>query len=529
MKRHLKKALCIVGVACVYVLLLLTKDIQEDAMITFRVAFNLADHGVFSFNLDEHYNSVTSFLYPLGIALVRLIFGAFTIPVLQVMNALVVLGACWGLAKILRDLFDINEEEYQWLTWVLLSLLPHTLVVAVRSMEMPYVLLLFVLALREVQTQAGKGDNRFGESKDVSRGSLGLLWVGLLPFIRPDAVAFSLIVVGVAFLIRRALAIRYLVATVVGVTLYLTANYLRWGDVLPNTIAAKTISYSGLTFSGLFSSWTAVMNEVAFPVDVKYFYFIKPACGMIAAVLMIISLTVLWKKRREQFLFLAGIVAVIFGIPTAYVFGGVIFPWYLWSSQFLCAGVFLGCVMYMITNVEHRVIRKACWIGLFGAGLSMMSLQLTRSYNWGVMEGVYRANVGKYIAKESKIGDTLFLEPAGYIPYYAKLKTIDEIGLASPIVLKYKKESPSNWWMSCIKQEYPTFLVVREHFREYRTHNGYMLTAEEICWFNKNYEMIKSFSYTPREYTDNLFLRKLLKLSKTHDYYVFRLRDVRPR
>ncbi|MGB7836360.1 MAG: hypothetical protein WBL84_29590 [Xanthobacteraceae bacterium] len=32
----------------------LTHHIQEDAYIAFRTAFNLADHGVYSFNVDEH-------------------------------------------------------------------------------------------------------------------------------------------------------------------------------------------------------------------------------------------------------------------------------------------------------------------------------------------------------------------------------------------------------------------------------------------------------------------------------------------
>lgn len=491
-------------------------------MITFRVAFNLADHGVFSFNLDEHYNSVTSFLYPLEIALIRLIFGDLTIPVVQVMNALTVLWTCWVLAKILRDVFDVSEA-FQWGMWFLLALLPHTLVLAVRCMEMPYVALLFVLALRGLQTQSLQLKSGVEERGKYSYLSLGVCLAGLLPFVRPDAIAFSFILAGVAFLIRPIFMVRYLAATLLGGITYLIANNLLWGSVLPNTVVAKTISYSGLTFSGLFSSWTVAMNEVAFPVDVKYFYFIKPACGMMAAVLMVVALSLLWSKRREQVPVLAGIAAVIFGIPTAYVLGGVIFPWYLWSSQFLFTGVLLACVIYMITHMASQVIKKACWIGLFGVVLIMMSLQMARSYNWGVMEGVYRANIGKYIAKESKITDTLFLEPAGYIPYYAKLKTIDEIGLASPIVLKYKKEYPGNWWMNCVKQERPTFLVEREHFRDYRTHGGYKLTAAEIGWFNENYKMIKSFSYTPQEYADNQFFRKLLKLSKTHDYFVFKL------
>lgn len=523
MRKSLKKIVCIVGVACVHLLLLLAKDIQEDACITFRVAFNLADHGVFSFNLDEHYNSVTSFLYPLGIACVRLVLGGFAIPVVQVINALAVLWTCWIVAKILRDLFDI-EEKYQCLTWFLLSLLPHTLVLSVRSMEMPYVVLLFVLVLRGLQRQTRQREDGPKEVQNPNE-SLGFCLVGLLPFVRPDAVAFSFIAVGVAFLIRPILSVRYLVATLVGIAVYGIANYWLWGSVLPNTIAAKTISYNGLSFSGLFSSWCLVMNEVAFPVDVKQLYLIKPFCGVIAAAIMGSLLRMLWIKRKEHFPILLGIVVAIFAIPSVYVLGGVIFPWYLWPAQFLCTGILTGSAVYIINRLKHLVAMKVSWALLVGSVIMMMSLQLARSYNWGVMEGRYRANIGTYIAGVSSANDTLFLEPAGYIPFYAGLKTIDEIGLASPIVLKYKRESPENWWLNCVKKERPTFLVQREHFVDHRTHHGYQLKIDEIVWFDQHYALMKRFCYTPQEYTDHAFLVRLLKLSKTHDYYVYKLRE----
>lgn len=63
--------------------------------------------------------------------------------------------------------------------------------------------------------------------------------------------------------------------------------------------------------------------------------------------------------------------------------------------------------------------------------------------NIGFQENVYRSNVGQYIydISEDKKNDTLFLEPAGYIPYYAKIKTIDTVGLTSPTIRKYRKKT----------------------------------------------------------------------------------------
>jgi len=523
-KRNWKNFLIIAIVACVYVLLLMTKDIQEDAYITFRVAFNLADHRVFSFNLDEQYSSVTSFLYPLGIAFFRLIFGGFAIPAVQVVNAVTMLGACWVFAKVLRGCFSISGG-YQIQIWFLLALLPQTLVLSVRSMEMPYVVFLFAVGLRWLQVQTQKHQEKTNEVQGHGDKTLGLLVVGFLPFVRPDAVAFSLVLVGVAFFIRRMVAVWCMTAIIIGSAVYLMLNYILQGRVLPNTIAAKLISYNAFSFSDLFNSWTAVMNEVAFPVDVKYLYSLKPLCGMVAVVIVGVLFRSLWKKKQEQIPILSGMVIAIFAIPSVYVVGGVIFPWYLWPSQFLCAGVILGGIVYFISQQKYLVVRRICWIMVIGSGLLMMSFQLMRSYNWGVMEGVYRTNIGKYLSRISKSGDVLFLEPAGYIPYYSGLKTVDEIGLTSPIVLKYKKQSPQKWWINCVVKERPMFLVQRENFVNYCTDQGYKLTANEIVWFNRNYNIIKQFRYTPEEYTHNLFLLRLLRLSSTHDYYVFKLRE----
>jgi hypothetical protein len=482
-------------VAVVYSLLLLTKDIQEDAFITFRVAFNLASHGVFSFNLDERYCSTTSFLYPVLVALARLTCGSLALPVVQAINACSVLAICWLLSKMVSDFFNIAKSQ-QVVIWSLMALMPHTLVLAVRSMEMQYVVLLFVAGLRALQT----GSCRWNAGWPIV----------VLPFVRPDAVAFSLILAGVAFMMRRSLGLLYMLLAAIGYLSYTALHYGVFGRLLPDTIMAKITSYQVLSIDTILSNWASVMNEVAFPVDVKYLYAIKPFCGITAFVAIGLLLWQTWNKKREQTPILLGTAAAIFGVSSAYSFGSVVFPWYLWPSQILCASILLGGLISMIGSMERATFRKMCWGFVALMVLSMMSLQLMRSYNWGVMESVYRASIGKYIAEASKEGDTLFLEPAGYIPFYARLKTLDEIGLTSPIVGRYMREYPENWWSICVREQTPTFIVQREQFDKYITHHGYVLTADEIVWFNKNYVRLNTFHYVPEEYTHYPFLLKLL-------------------
>jgi len=126
------------------------------------------------------------------------------------------------------------------------------------------------------------------------------------------------------------------------------------------------------------------------------------------------------------------------------------------------------------------------------------------------------------VAKE---GDTLYLEPAGYIPFFANIRTIDEVGLASPIILRYKHDYPERWWIEAVKQEKPTFLVQRDHIIYHKTYEGYQMTSEEAVWFDAEYEIIRIFKYNPEKVIAYPFFQKILRFGSSPDYYVLKLRN----
>ena len=70
----------------IHFLLLFLGDVQEDAYIIFRTAFNLADHGELSYNLGEGYSGATSYLYPFLIALIRLVSGEYAIKIVLIFS-----------------------------------------------------------------------------------------------------------------------------------------------------------------------------------------------------------------------------------------------------------------------------------------------------------------------------------------------------------------------------------------------------------------------------------------------------------
>ena len=136
---------------------------------------------------------------------------------------------------------------------------------------------------------------------------------------------------------------------------------------------------------------------------------------------------------------------VVFTIPAAYAFGGVIFPWYMWPCTFLAYAVLSSLVIEWIYITRRFAVVGLIFISL--AVLGMALAQWTYSYNWGMKEYTYRGGIGRYLASISKPDDTLFLEPAGYIPFYSGLFTYDEVGLVFPQVVHYREVYQDSWWM----------------------------------------------------------------------------------
>jgi hypothetical protein len=126
--------------------------------------------------------------------------------------------------------------------------------------------------------------------------------------------------------------------------------------------------------------------------------------------------------------------------------------------------------------------------------------------------------------------DSLFLEPAGYVPYYSGLYTDDEIGLVSPKVTTYMRTEGTGWWMQFVKRERPTFLVERPHLRTFTTYGRYPLTAEERQWFVEHYERVRTFRYDPAAYHENRRVVQFLRWSAGHpdEFDLYRRVDSAP-
>ncbi len=497
----------------VYALFLLTSDIQEDAFITFRTAFNLADHGELSFNLGEGYSGATSYLYPFLVALIRVVSGEQAITIILIVNSIALLLTSYMITEILGRAFDFSDAM-RFLFWAALSVAPKTLLMAVRGMEAPYVVLIFVLGLYSIQ--------------NAPRRLFSLLPLVVLPFIRPDAIAFSLILAGFSFSVTPRFGMRYIMAAMIGVAMLMVANYLTFGRFVAASVEAK--SFGRLASRSLHSIVidefsTYFTSELFSPVSTKYFIAIYPVFTVFAITLSAILLWKLWCVRRSHFSIVATLLAGVWLVPFAYGVGGIIFPWYLWPSCMLYQGVFIAGVFYIAASCLRPLTARLVVGGLLVGLLCATGIQLILSYSTGVQESGYRASVGKYIASRAKVGDTLYLEPAGYIPFFAKIRTIDEVGLSSSVILRYRHNYPKRWWIEAVKQEKPTFLVQRAGIVDHKTYQGYQMTPDEAVWFDSRYELIRVFEYKPEEFTTYPFLKRLLRYGSAENYYVLKLRD----
>ena len=196
-----------------------------------------------------------------------------------------------------------------------------------------------------------------------------------------------------------------------------------------------------------------------------------------------------------------------------------IFPWYLWISSFSVQFIFIIFLDSLTSKYSQNIYRILLLIFFF----LIFSGKLILSLHIGADENLYRVSIGKYINKLSHPEDILMLEPAGYIPYYANIKTIDEIGLVSREFTNFlSKKSPKESIVSFWIKYKPDFLVQRENILEFKDSFNTSFTKEESLWFKDNYCLNKHFTYAPKILAPkNKFKQFVLSLGSHSDYYLF--------
>jgi len=498
--------------------------ILEDSFIVFRSAFNFADYNSFSFNVGENHTGVTSKVFGIICYFFRIIFGNYASLAIVAFNSLLALLASiifyFGFSELIENKGEINEKNF-FLLFVLLFN-PTILIIGITGLE--YALVIFSISL--IFLYILKNENNY----------YLLFGVALLPATRFELIAVNLIFIFTFFIYKERKWLFLLAFSTLGLLFNFALNIYFDNSVFPSSAISKWMTLSKTNHYELknlidyFSLWFLFSKSFFLGVTSKYipkFVYFTSAIFILFFVFKNFLLLNIFKYKKEQkklritYLILA---LNIFFVPLSYIIAGHAYSWYFYPFSFLTY-VFLTIIFINSSFYKSRYLTV---LGSVLIGLVIFQFLVLK--NIGFQENVYRSHVGQFIYDNSKNKDedTLFLEPAGYIPYFAKIKTYDTVGLTSPLIRKYrKKDKIKNWWFNFVYNEKPNYIVERRDvaIKGNVRDGNYNLTTSELDWFRKNYKKIKSFKYI--EYVNKYggAFKSYYRLGSHSDYYVFKLKE----
>ena len=440
-------------------------------------------------------------------ALVRLAVGSSVfIPVTLVMNTLFLLAGLYFIARVMA-----HKQSNVMILWVLISILPISLLISYSGMETS--LLIFLVGLVVYLLHTGR--------------TAWLAWValGLLSWVRPDAVAYALLIVFWQLVRHKRIPWRGLASIVLGFGSLVGFNLLYFGTPFQQSINAKMLMRHSFSIDRLLENiklvFTGQYGGIFAPIHTKY----VQALGVVFLLVILAAVAYFVfqnKGGRDSLITSLSLASITLAIPLAYAFGGVLYQWYFWPSTLLGYAFLLALLVEkMAAGGRLANITRGLTIVALVAG---MAAQWAFSYAWGMKEYAYRGGIGVWLNQNSKPDERILLEPAGYIPYYSRLYTYDEVGLVSPQVVTYRQAYRSRWWMEFVSDFKPNWIIQRGHIEEFETYQGIALSDDEQDWFTENYREVASFEFNPEDYTSNPLLARLLSLGEVDDYYVFHLK-----
>jgi hypothetical protein len=481
---------------------LLTHHVQDDAYISFRAIRNLVEHGSLAFNAGDRYSPVTSLLWSFVGAIPASLTSADTTALgFQLLGVLSIWLAVLAVRSLLRS------------SWAVLFLAISSPALFASYLGMETGLCILFLVLIAVCLQ------------ELPRRARPLYVLAVMgPVVRPEYITVTALVVALVLAapdLPRRDRLFFLTAPLLASLLYVTLNLLLSGMPVSATAVAKTLAYEPQRSLRLFLPrfGTMLSGQLILP-GVKQ----VPAIAYVFANLAPLLLLA-WRlfrgerlvpAERRLLLFMA---FVAYGLPAIFCWGGQFAQWYLFPCGFFALLMALWCA----PKGAHA--SRPVAVAMLGMAFAVAIAQLLFSFSAGVQEYGYRADVGRWIGRNSSPRDTLMLEPAGYIPFYAGLRTHDYVGLVSPVMLDYLRIHGQRAWFPFVRDLWPDWIVDRHDLRTAGlTDSGYRLSPAESRCFLARYEMVRFFHYDPTDYARNPFALRLLRLGSHADYYVYHLK-----
>ncbi len=463
-----------------------SRILLDDAMITFRVAENLAYGRGFVYNLGERVQVTTTPLYTL--VLVPGVWLAGSAP----RAALVLNIALAGLTPVLA--YNLGRRLSGRITGLggalLLTLAP--LLIIAFSME-SYLYVSLILASLDAYA--------------ARRWRLAGVLVGLTALVRGDAVLLGACMLMYDFLATRRLRWQLIIpAIAIPAGWYLFA-LLYYGSPFPATLQAKAaqgeFNWLGQRFAdGFWTYWDEWVKEGDH--DLFYLFPILIAVALIP---------ILWQERPWLILAVRdGLYITVFvtlGVPTAEWYYAPLMPGValLTARGVQAAAEGVGWVIRqanpqggdnnkLLTNLAQLIAA-----GLAGIVLAMLlttlytvsTLIVARNPNWKAL--VY-PDTGRWIAQNTSPSASLATIDIGHLGYWSGHRIIDIVGLAQPDVAPHIAKGDFGY---AIQHYQPDLILI-----------GYTWLPEiqTSAWFQENYAPRHYFQFQALDAPLVLFSRR---------------------
>ena len=477
--------LAVVFTVLVKLLFLLTHHIQEDAFITWRVAQNLLDYGVIGFNGETKISASTTHLYVFVSYVFNLVFGKenFIYPLL-IFNSLLFTIGSYFLSKLI-----LENPVHQAIFIFLFGILPPSIKISILGME--YGILFF---LEMALLYFGFKQNKIWAQ---------ILFPILILFTRIDTVIFLGIVFLVDIIWNKKIRWFYILGGMLGVAVLMSFNWFYFGELVNNTIVAKSVTYAknmslALQWKYFLMNYGNFWGMLKLPGDFNPF-------TILVLVFELLAFLYIVSKRESKNLFIW--IIFLFGWTKQLIFISQrsYFDWYYWVPQILLFAVILVFVLEQKTY-------KLWWISLLFIFyiLPMAAFQTIHSIATGNGEWNYRRSIGLFLKDyEKDKNQYILLEPAGYIPYFSGLKAIDEVGLVDKEIQTEIKKDKANYWKNTVEKRKPKYLLAPKNLFE----------GKDGSFYQENYRLLKEFRIKNHLNSDNKILEKIYRLKPSGTDY----------
>jgi hypothetical protein len=490
---------------------LATHNVQEDAYISLRCARNLALGLGYGFNAGERVSASTAHAFVLLAALLYRICGETFVPVWQLVCAAFIVAAVYCLASAV-----CADNRQRDLLWILGSVTPIALLISCLGLETSLFILVIGLLILDLRRPLPRW--------------LPVLLLASLSWIRADGAAIGMIYIACKLLRDRRPDFLGLTGVLAGPGSVLVFNRVYFGQWVNQSMVAKQAHRLLYPWHGAFPHAVSgvffglgreALVDLFLPLRTRYLVPFAPLFSFVGLLLCVWAVRLAWRNSALRAP-LAALLGVGLLMPLPYCWSGFLFLWYFHPSM-ICLAM-LALLFLLRESGRLGPIWRPCVLPATAVLIACLSVgQWALSLSHGTVDYYFIAGVGRHLRSIAVQNDTLFLEPAGYIPYYSQLYTWDEVGIGAPEVTQFEQRYGSRWWPEFVEAKRPTFLVQRPHMLDYKSIFGYALTPEERAWFDRHYKLIDRVAYHPEAYYRNRILQRFAALGSAEDLLVYKL------